>query len=135
MSKSTNRRQGWRRKAGAGRGVQPVGRQVVESLTELVGALRKGDKLHERFTMRTVELDLEPRAFGPAEIRALRDRLMASQGVFARLLAVSVRTVQAWETGTAPSPMARRLLETIEHDPGKWLEALRGTAPTRRRAG
>lgn len=135
MKKSTHRSEDKRRRRPQAGPVQPFGEQVVESLRELVGALDRGEKLHERFTIRTVDADLKPRDFTPSHIRALRNRLMTSQAVFARLLAVSVRTVQAWERGTPPSPMARRLLETIDRDPRAWLRLFQEPGTTRRRAG
>ncbi len=79
--------------------------------------------------MRTVELQLDPREYTPEEILKVRERLKASQGVFAKLLGVSIKTLQAWEQGNnPPPPIARRLLDTIEHDPEPWEKILREAA-------
>jgi DNA-binding XRE family transcriptional regulator len=86
--------------------------------------------------MRTVELDLDPRPWTPAQVRALRTRLKASQPVFARLVGANVKTIQAWEQGKPPPPMARRLLDCIAKDLAPWEKILRGgrdESPLRRR--
>lgn len=105
------------------------GRDLIRGLTDLRDAMQAGDNLPARFTMRTVELHLEPREYTPEEVRAIRDSLKASQGVFAKLLGISIKTLQAWEQGhNLPSPMARRLLDTIERDPAPWERILRESA-------
>ncbi len=82
-----------------------------------------------QYTMRTLELNLEPQEYGPEEVLRIREQLRASQGVFAKLLGVSIKTVQAWEQGNnPPPPMARRLLDTIGEDPVPWAEKLRKAA-------
>jgi len=101
-----------------------AGKEIVRGLTGLRDALSSGVRLQERFTMRTVELELEPRDWTPAEIKALRAQLRASQSVFARLIGASTKAVQAWEQGNPMSPMARRLLECIEKDPAPWEQML-----------
>ena len=54
----------------------------------------------------------------------MRERLGVSQGVFAHLLGVSVVLVKSWEGGVRkPSPMARRLMDTIQADPGEMVNA------------
>jgi DNA-binding transcriptional regulator YiaG len=51
-------------------------------------------------------------------VRALRNAIGASQSVFASMVGVSPDLVQSWEQGIrALSPLACRLLETIELDP------------------
>lgn len=105
--------------------------EIIRGLTGLRDTLASGKKLHERFTMRTVELDLEPRQFSPEEVRALRESLRASQAVFAKLIGVSVSALQAWEQGNPVSPMARRLLEFVERDREEFLELLRSSASAR----
>lgn len=105
------------------------GSALIESLGGLRDALRDGECLHEKFTMRTVELVLEPREFTPEEVLRIRENLRASQGVFAKLLGVSIKTLQAWEQGkNPPPPIARRLLDRIEADPEPWFKMLRDGA-------
>jgi DNA-binding transcriptional regulator YiaG len=102
---------------------------LIKSMRVLRDSLQNGDCLPEQFTMRTVKLLLEPREFSAEEVQRVRTNLKASQGVFAKLLGVSIKTVQAWEQGgTPPPPMARRLLDTIQSDPAPWQEKLREAA-------
>jgi len=108
----------------AGKGPS-VGDEIVRGLKGLRDALSAGESLPRRFTMRTVELELEPREWSSREIRELRDQLKASQSVFAKLIGSSAKTVQAWEQGKVPPPMACRLLECIERDRARWEQVLR----------
>lgn len=119
---------------GIERKIKPVkkrdpGPELVASLGDLLSTMQKGESLKQRYTMRTVELVLEPREFSPDAVRRLREKLRTSQGVFAKLLGVSIQTVQAWEQGNnPPSPMARRLLEAINRDTKPWSEMLKTAA-------
>lgn len=48
-------------------------------------------------------------------IRALRIRLLLTNEAFARLLGVSLRTVNRWQAGEeSPSPLAREKLDALE---------------------
>ena len=116
------------RKAGTS-GRRSPGPELLESLTELEDALETSASIPSRFTMRTVEMNLEPREYDATEVRRIRDGLKASQGVFAKLLGVSIKTVQAWEHGNnPPTPTARRLLDIIDEDPKPWEHKLRASA-------
>jgi len=54
-----------------------------------------------------------------ADVRALRERVNASQSVFARFLNVSTRLMRAWDADRRrPDGAALRLLEIAERDPG-----------------
>ena len=56
--------------------------------------------------------------YNPLTIRTVRDKTQMTQKVFSDLLGVSVRTVEAWETGKShPNGSARRLLQLIEQKP------------------
>lgn len=73
-------------------------------------------------TVRDVELS-PPRPMGAKEVLAVRRRMRVSQAAFARILNVSPRTVQAWETDARrPSDAALKLLSVAEKHP----EALLG---------
>ena len=97
-----------------------IGAEIIEGVTELPDALQAGVSLEQRFKVRTVEVaDLEQ--FDARRVRALRHRLAVSQNLFAKLLGVSTILVQSWEQGVrTPSPLARRLLAEMEHDPRRW---------------
>ena len=63
--------------------------------------------------------------FGPADIRAIRERLNRSQTEFASLIGVSVATLRNWEQGRRrPEGPARALLTVAEHNPQAVAEAL-----------
>lgn len=105
---------------------QSPGPRLKRGLSGLRDALRNGESLPDRFTVRTVQLVLEPREYSADQVVALRQKLHASQGIFARLLGVSIKTVQAWEQGGNPvPPLARRLLETIDSNPKPWQDKLK----------
>ena len=56
-------------------------------------------------------------------VSAIRERTGLSQSRFARLLGVSVRTLQEWEQGRrAPSGAARTLLAVAQKNPRVLLE-------------
>ena len=101
-----------------------VGERLIEQLTEFAEAIER-DEVEERFTVRDVVLDLEPPEYTSADVKRLRALLNASQPVFAMLIGVRPSTVRSWEQGATPPPIARRLLEIIEDDPGPWLKRLR----------
>jgi putative transcriptional regulator len=103
-----------------------VADRILERLQGFAEALERGEKIAETFTCRKIVLDLKPLSYTPAAVKAVRGSLHVSQAVFAQLLGVSVRTVQAWECGkTTPSEMACRWLDEIKRDPTYWLERLR----------
>jgi DNA-binding transcriptional regulator YiaG len=105
-----------------------IGAEIIESLTEAVEILESGGRLEdrpERFTVRTVEMPAEPNEYDPAAVKATRERLGASQAVFARLVGVSVKLVQAWEIGgREPSLTARRLMDEFNREPRRWVSVL-----------
>lgn len=54
----------------------------------------------------------------PQEVRAIRDKIGFSQRAFARLISVSVKTVQSWEQGLRrPDGAALRMMQLVELDP------------------
>jgi putative transcriptional regulator len=65
--------------------------------------------------------------FAPADVRSIRARLHKSQSEFARLIGVSVSTLQNWEQGRRrPQGPARALLKVAEEHPHIVAEALTG---------
>lgn len=68
--------------------------------------------------LRTTELPDRPPAVSAKRVVQLRKRLGMSQGVFARMLNVSSKTVQSWEQGERqPSSAALRLLQILDARP------------------
>ena len=95
-----------------------LGDLLVQSLTEIVDSLEgRGAKL----TSKTVEIPDPPR-FSARAVHDLRDRLALSQAMFAKLVGVSQKLVEAWEAGTrTPSLMACRLLDAIARKPAAFI--------------
>jgi putative transcriptional regulator len=70
-------------------------------------------------SLRSTTLPRPPTPMTAKDVRAVRDRLQASQGVLARCLNVSTKLVQAWEAGErTPSGPALVLLRMVEQQPG-----------------
>lgn len=80
----------------------------------------------QRGDLRTMRITLPPapRKMSHSEIAQLRERLNYSQSVFARLLNVSIKSVQAWEQGVRePSDAALKLLAVAAKHPEVLLES------------
>jgi putative transcriptional regulator len=99
-----------------------------ETFTELLAsaeqalAYERGARTGYRVTR--VTMPSPPQPMSSAEIAAVRKRLNYSQSVFARVLNVSTKTVQAWEQGArVPSDAALKLLTIARHHPEVLLEA------------
>lgn len=79
---------------------------------EDVVAYKKG-KL--RLDSESIEIPAPPADYKARDIKRIRRRGNYSQGIFAKILNVSVKTVQSWESGErAPSHAALRLLEIVD---------------------
>jgi len=78
------------------------------------GSHESGGKLN----LRSVEIPPRPKPMKPAEIRALREELNASQALFARLLNVSSNAVESWEQGLRqPRQATLKLLYVARKNP------------------
>ncbi len=72
--------------------------------------------------LRSVELPARPKPLKPADIRALRASLNASQALFAQLLNVSSNAVESWEQGIRePRQATLKLLHIARKNPGVLL--------------
>lgn len=88
---------------------------LEESIDQMMAAL-DGDFSH--VTIHEVDIKPAPQ-FSADEVKAIRKEVGLTQRVLAKVLSVSPRTVEAWETGRShPSRTASRLLEAIQKDPG-----------------
>jgi putative transcriptional regulator len=86
---------------------------LVESIRQ-AGRIRRG----EAKPSRVVE-------FAPVDVKAVRRRLGKSQSEFARMIGVSVSTLQNWEQGRRrPLGPARALLRVAEANPEAVAAAL-----------
>src|SRR5438067_12961087 len=93
---------------------------------ELVASVKEAGRIHrgEAKASRTF-------VFEPEDVRAIREKLKKSQSEFARMIGVSVSTLQNWEQGRRqPHGPARALLRVASRAPNVVAKALSG--PSRR---
>ena len=103
-----------------------VGAEILEALEEVRDALKSGEPLEERFTVRSYRFELAVRDYRPDDVRSVRRILGLSQPLFAEFLGVEASTVRSWEQGKRPpSSMARRFMDEISADPSYWRGRLR----------
>jgi putative transcriptional regulator len=96
-------------------------RKLFEELTRSIrqaGAIARGERKPSR-----------RREFTPSRIHAVRESSGLSQAQFARLLNVSVKTLQNWEQARRePTGPAKALLRIVEKEPAAALRALQSDA-------
>ena len=64
-----------------------------------------------------------PKAMSPRDIARIREKFKCSQAVFAMMLNISTKTVQAWEQGSRePGDAALKLLTIAKNHPEVLLE-------------
>jgi len=87
--------------------------KIMAGLNEAVEHAEGKRKLQE------VTLTVQPlKTYKPQEIKAIRQSIGASQSLFAGIMGVSIKTVEAWEAGrNQPEGPSRRLLAMIQSDP------------------
>jgi len=76
-----------------------IGSELVRRLKGFADALETTDDLSQRFTCRSVKLDLKPHPYSGDMVRNCRKILRASQPIFAQFLGVSAGAVRDWEQG------------------------------------
>ena len=90
-------------------------KKLVAALRGDLATLAKADAI-STVTLRQFDAHYPPpvQVFSANDIRRLRERLMLSQPVFARLLHTTPSTVRRWEQGnTRPAGPALKLLNVI----------------------
>lgn len=111
---------------GAAANKPDFGTRVIGALKDVRDAIKSGEPLEKKFTVRTVILDLEPGEYDADSVREVRKLLGVSQALFAQILGVQPCTVESWEQDiNEPCPMARRLLDEISEDSERWRKKLR----------
>lgn len=97
--------------------------EALASIHEMMEGFHQGGHIDKRTMREFDEACLAPaEPLAPEEIRALRERELVSQPVFARYLNVSKNLVSDWERGTKrPGGPALRLLSIVRR---KGLEAI-----------
>jgi putative transcriptional regulator len=109
--------------------LSPLGAEMLAGLSAFRDALESGEPIETRYTVRTVRLDLQTKAYGPDDVKHVRRLLKTSQTLFAKFLGVSVKTLRAWEQGKRPVPaIACRFMDEIVADPGLWTRRLQSAA-------
>jgi putative transcriptional regulator len=89
-----------------------VADDIIQGLNE-IAEYQQGTRKLRRRNVGIVSLP----EYKSVEIKAIREKLNLSQRTFAMALGVSVKTVEAWETGSSePIGPARRLLGFLEQD-------------------
>lgn len=86
---------------------------IVQGLNEAI-EYKKGN-----VKLKTSDVTIAPLPeIKSSQIKDIRKSLDMTQGIFAAVMGVSVKTVEAWEAGTnAPSGTARRMLSLLQSDP------------------
>ena len=93
-----------------------LGNEIIDGLNEII-SIEKGRKA-ARLNKDSVSI-LPMDEFKPDDIKMMRHKFEMSLSVFAEVLGVSTKTVEAWESGfRKPSGAYARLLQIITHDPG-----------------
>lgn len=85
-------------------------------------ALERGERRDLKVTR--IQAPRPPKAMTPKDIARIRLKLNCSQAVFAMMLNISPKTVQAWEQGSRePGDAALKLLTIAKKHPEVLLEA------------
>jgi putative transcriptional regulator len=85
--------------------------KLKSSLAEVLAYQQGKITLHTE----TFEVPEPPKKYKAPDIKRIRARGKYSQGIFAKVLNVSIKTVQSWESGERiPSHAALRLLEIVD---------------------
>ena len=101
----------------------PLRAKTTSGFGQAVLTSLRGWERGEPLTVRQVPIIHSPRSRRRADVKKLRvETLGVSQAVFARLIGVSPKLVEAWESGrNIPSRPVCRLFEIIERDPQEFL--------------
>lgn len=85
-------------------------------------AFERGERSDLKVTR--IQAPRPPKAMSPKDIARIREKLNCSQAVFAMMLNISTKTVQAWEQGSRePGDAALKLLTIAKNHPEILLEA------------
>ena len=94
----------------------------AEAFEELMASVRQAGRIR-RGTLRASKVT----AFRPADIKAVRKKLRASQSEFALMIGVNVATLRNWEQGRrVPDGPALALLRVASKNPAAVADALHG---------
>lgn len=89
--------------------------KFFEDLKEGLEGLIEYRKGNIKLRVSHVELPEKPATYKAKDIKNLRENKKYSQAIFARVLNVSPKTIQAWESGARkPNQSALRLIELVD---------------------
>lgn len=95
--------------------------RVLQRLQGFTESLESQAPIGKKFTIRQIELVLEPTHYSAEMVKEVRAILSVSQAVFARFLGVSLKTVNSWEQGKKPPrDIACRFMDEIKAKPEYW---------------
>lgn len=102
-----------------------LGKELVRRLKGFAEQLEGAENL-DKFTCRTIRLNLQPREYSRELVKETRGILRASQVIFAQFLGVSPNAVRDWEQGIKPpSGAACRIMDEIRQNPKYWIDRLK----------
>jgi putative transcriptional regulator len=121
-----------RKRKAAPKIVRPgFGAEMAAGMQEVLDVMEAGEAPEKHFTVRTAKLDIDSKPYSPADVKAARRKLNASQALLATFLGVSTRTVSLWEQGQRNVPLiASRYLDDIQEFPELWTKRLKITKST-----
>lgn len=88
---------------------------MFELLKEGLNDIIEHQKGKKKLRKRTIDIPEPATSYSAQDVKRIRESLNYPQNLFAKFLNVSVRTVEAWETGRrTPNHAALRLLEIVD---------------------
>jgi putative transcriptional regulator len=105
--------------------LSPLAASILADLNEFCEVLESGEPVEQRYTVRSIALNLTPREYEAGDVKHLRAKLGVSQAVFAHFLGVSAAAVRAWERNARPIPASsRRFMDEIAADTGLFFRRM-----------
>ena len=93
-----------------------VHEDTLQGLQDML-AYAKGDKTKGRSKVVSVPDVIPVKEYSKEDIKRIRTANQMTQRIFAEIVGVSQKTVEAWETGTnRPTGSAMRVMQLIEAD-------------------
>lgn len=95
---------------------------MFELLKKGLTEAQKHAKGKKKLRANRIKIAKAPASFSKKEIKKIREKLNCSQAIFASVLNVDVKTIQAWEAGArTPSGLALRMLQICKDSPDLML--------------
>ncbi|KIC71069.1 helix-turn-helix domain-containing protein [Candidatus Protochlamydia amoebophila] len=89
--------------------------EMFELLKEGLNDIVEHQKGKNKLKKRNINIPEPANMYSAQDVKRIRESLNYSQNLFARFLNISIRTVEAWETGRrTPNHAALRLLEIVD---------------------